>query len=570
MEGQADETVHDTDALDNTSVNPVPNTSAEADAYGTDPAPELFPQGVPGTLESGIGLQGTEIPGHEAGEHVMGEDELPVPPPPVGGDGAELQEQVTAEKMDDDEDEDAGDDLFGDGGDDDDEDAAMQEQQPAAASPDQAQQVDEDGLTAEEAAARRKLEYDEDEGGDEDLFGEGGVGAAQHETRDVVQAQVPLANFSVPPDGKVWLARLPGFLQIAPNPYDEGTWQPEDGEDEKPVEEEEGSQSQGDVKPKINGGRGRVPDENVVRWRWTKNELQQVIKQSNARIVRWSDGTLSLQLGSELFDLTLALDHSAVVSSALPVPPTQNPAASLTPTTFDSARAHGLTYLTARHAYNGHMFEAQASIYGTIGMRPAALTSRTHKKLAGAIASRNALNKGKSTIKFTATQDPERARAEREKKEAERAKKAQREARKAAGGGRRGGGRKGGKKATTIEGLSDEEEGDGGDSDEEGGGYSERRSQPRRGRGGPFSRNYSDDEEDDGFVAKSDDDMGVSDADPEEIEEADDAIERDEARRRKDRSKKQQRDVSSSPEPEKEEAGAAPRRRLVVESDEDE
>jgi hypothetical protein len=32
--------------------------------------------------------------------------------------------------------------------------------------------------------------------------------------------------------------------------------------------------------------------------------------------VRWSDGSLSLQLGSELFDMTLTLDHSAVLSSS--------------------------------------------------------------------------------------------------------------------------------------------------------------------------------------------------------------------------------------------------------------
>ncbi|GAA5913276.1 hypothetical protein JCM6882_000051 [Rhodosporidiobolus microsporus] len=569
MEGQADETVHDSAALDSTSVNPVPPTSAEADAFGQDLAPELFPQGVPGTVESGVGLNA--VPGQDEAEHVMqAEDELPVPPP-LRGDGAELQEQVAGEgegeaKMDaDEDDEDAGDDLFGDGGDDDDDDVAMQDQEPAAAaSPEQAQGVDDDGLTAAEKAARRRLEYEEDsDAGGEDLFGEGAA-AAQHETRDVVQAQVPMANFSVPPGGKVWHARLPGFLQIAPNPYDENTWQPDDSEDVKPLEDEA---SQEDVKPK--GARaGRIPDENVVRWRWTKNELQQVIQQTNARVVKWSDGTLSLQLGSELFDLTLALDHSAVltgVSSALPVPPTLNPTSTLTPTTFDASRAHGLSYLTARHSYNGQMSEAQASIYGTIGMRPAALTSRTHKKLAGAIASRNALNKGKSTQRIIVDKDPELARAEREKKEAERAKKAQREARKAAGGGRRGGGRKGGKKATTIEGLSDEEDEDAGDSDDEAGGYGERRSQSRRGRGGPFGRDYSDD--DDGFVAKSDDDMALSDDGPEELEEADDAIERDEARRRKDRTKK--RDVSSSPEPEKEES-AAPRRRLVVESDEDE
>ncbi|GAA6036689.1 hypothetical protein JCM8097_003429 [Rhodosporidiobolus ruineniae] len=580
MEGQADETVHDSAALDDQSVNPVAPASAETEAFGAGLAPELFPEGVPGEQVGGTfaGAGVDPVPGADAGDAVhhafdpSGDfGELPIPPPIPGDANEPVKEEARGEDggaqgqqpMDEDGADDD-DDLFGDGGDDDDEvmqeapAAEEQAAQPAQEDEDEQQQQQQqygDDVTAEEAEKRRRLEYDEEsDHGDDDPYA---TAAAAHETRDVVTAQVPIANYSVPPGGKVWHAKLPGFLEIAPNPFDEKTWEPKEDE----VEDEQ-SQSQAageDVKPKKHAS---VPDENVIRWRWTRDELNQVVKQSNARIVRWSDGTLSLQLGSELFDLSLSRDDSALltgVASTLPAK-SVDAATTLTPTSFDPARSHGLTYLSARHGYNENISETQASIFGTVTMRPAALTSRTHKKLAGAIASRNAAQMGRGTIKVSVQEDPEKARMTREKAEADKAKKAQREARKAAGGGRRGGGKKGAKRATKLEGLdlSDEDE----DSDDDGFAASGSRSQPKRGRGGPLNRSYSD-EDDDGFLAKSDDDMAMSDAsEEEEIEAADAAAEREE-RRRKDRAPK-----ARSPSP-AEEAGAAPRRRLVVESDEE-
>lgn len=223
--------------------------------------------------------------------------------------------------------------------------------------------------------------------------------------------------------------------------------------------------------------------------------------------MRWSDGSLSLQLGAELFDMSLSLDHSAVMTASaaagLPVPPAVNPVtAGLTATSFDVSRRHGLTYLTARHTYAGQLSEAQASVHGSMSFRPATLTSNTHKRLAGSIRGR--LNdvdaKRKVKMQELPAMDPERQRLEKEKAALEKARKARKEAAKAEGGSRRSGGRRT-KKATKIEGLdlSDEEDED----DEDGdafGGYG-RRSQPKRGKGGPLTRDYSDDDD---FLAKSD------------------------------------------------------------------
>ncbi|BGO92549.1 hypothetical protein NBRC10512_000469 [Rhodotorula toruloides] len=535
------------------AVNP---TSLESDAYGSRMPPELYPAGAPEEPAAA-----NQVPGQDAADVVAAAgadanagvsqpdavDELPVPPKEfteAGGAGVDAM----------DEDEDMGDDLFGDGGDEDeDEDDTMAQDQPAAKEePEQAaeEQEADDGLTAEERARRKALEYEEEDYG-------GGVDdetAHQIITHDELIANIPLANLSVPAGGKVWHAKMPNFLQLKTTAFDEAKWSPE--------EEEAETESQ---------GRPPLPDENTIRWRWTKDELGQVIKQSNARIVRWSDGSLSLQLGAELFDMSLSLDHSAVMTASaaagLPIPPAINPVtAGLTASSFDSSRGHGLTYLTARHTYNGQLSEAQASVHGSMSFRPATLTSNTHKRLAGSIRGR--LNdvdaKRKVKMQDLPAMDPERQRLEKEKAAQEKARKARKEAAKAEGG-RRSGGRRS-KKATKIEGLdlSDDE-----DEDEDAyGGYGTR-SQPKRGKGGPLARDYSDD--DDGFLAKSDEEMEVS-GDEEEIEAVDAAAEREE-RRRKDRRKSRAEadsDEDDSGGKDEEEQAAAPKRRMVVESDEDE
>ncbi|GAA5974443.1 hypothetical protein JCM11641_003216 [Rhodosporidiobolus odoratus] len=545
MEGQADETVHDSAALEATYINPVASTSAEAEAYGQGVPPEMFPNGQPGTLEGGDNT----FAGHDEAERVKhANDGMPqtAEAQPVPGDATLPEPPREIVERTEHEEQEAGDDLFGDDGDDDD---AMQADSPRLPTP-PPQQEDYEGLTAEEAAARKRLEYDEDD----DARSQAGSDVFAQQTIEQEQrfAQVPFANVSVPPGGKVWHTRLPGFLKMVTNPFDEKAWEPKDLQEDEQAETQEGEER----KPRV-----RVADENVIRWRWTRDELGEVIKQSNARILRWSDGTLSLQLGSELFDLSLSLDHSAILTGpATSLPPTAatNASVSLSPSAFDSARSHSLTYLTARHGYNGHLAEAQASIYGTIGMRPATLHGKTHKKLAGAIANRNVATKGRAVKAINVYEDPELARQEREKREAEKVKKAKKEQRKAAGKGGRGGKKQ--KKATTIEGLDSDDDGE----EEEGeGGYGGRRSQTRGGR----NRGYSDDD-DEGFLAQSDDDMAISDdGRDQEIEEADDRLER-EARKKKNRDRQKQRDVSTSPEVEKADSGAV-KRRMVVESDEE-
>lgn len=43
--------------------------------------------------------------------------------------------------------------------------------------------------------------------------------------------------------------------------------------------------------------------ENTIRWRYGRTPEGELVHESNARIVRWSDGSLSLHLGDEIFDI---------------------------------------------------------------------------------------------------------------------------------------------------------------------------------------------------------------------------------------------------------------------------
>lgn len=138
----------------------------------------------------------------------------------------------------------------------------------------------DDDLTEEQRQERARLEYpEEDDGGFiSQNESEGGGGPQQMITHEERIAQVPLANLAVPAGGKVWHAKLPNFLGLETQAWNQESWEPEDNEDEP--SQQEASQGGEDVKPNIGGksGKGHLPDENVIRWRWTKDELGQVVR----------------------------------------------------------------------------------------------------------------------------------------------------------------------------------------------------------------------------------------------------------------------------------------------------
>jgi RNA polymerase-associated protein LEO1 len=111
--------------------------------------------------------------------------------------------------------------------------------------------VPDDGLTLEERERRRKLEYDEADDYELNAI-----------PKDLTIAQVNLASFPVPHENRVWHARLPNFLSLSSAPFDELMWEPELSDNI----DSHGSDSS-------NKRKANVPNENVIRWKWSKDEL---------------------------------------------------------------------------------------------------------------------------------------------------------------------------------------------------------------------------------------------------------------------------------------------------------
>uniref|UniRef100_A0A3B1JSQ5 RNA polymerase-associated protein LEO1 n=1 Tax=Astyanax mexicanus TaxID=7994 RepID=A0A3B1JSQ5_ASTMX len=103
------------------------------------------------------------------------------------------------------------------------------------------------------------------------------------ETR--IEVEIPKVSTDLGSD--LYFVKLPNFLSVEP-PFDPQYYEDE-FEDEEMLDEE---------------GRTRLKlkVENTIRWRARRDEEGNEIKESNARIVKWSDG-MSLHLGNEVFDV---------------------------------------------------------------------------------------------------------------------------------------------------------------------------------------------------------------------------------------------------------------------------
>nr|XP_036876896.1 RNA polymerase-associated protein LEO1 [Manis javanica] len=126
--------------------------------------------------------------------------------------------------------------------------------------------------------------------------------------------------------------------------------------------------------------------ENTIRWRIRRDEEGNEIKESNARIVKWSDGSMSLHLGNEVFDVykaPLQGDHN---------------------------------HLFIRQ---GTGLQGQAVFKTKLTFRPHSTDSATHRKMTLSLADRCSKTQ-KIRILPMAGRDPECQRTEMIKKEEER------------------------------------------------------------------------------------------------------------------------------------------------------
>lgn len=230
----------------------------------------------------------------------------------------------------------------------------------------------------EELGKRRALEYDED------------ADPQPAPTRNLHIAEAPLPNlpFPKPSDGRHWDLRIPNFLNLNPLPFSDEEFLNEANESlDKEGDETDGSRP--------------FSDQNVIRWRWKVDSNGQPVKQSNACVICWDDGSQSLQVGSELFDMVSTIDTRHPISSE-----------NLKET---SAPNQGLTYLFAQHS-ELKLLEAQASITGQITLRPYSLNSLTHRTI---VANRSFMkaHSQRQTQSRVITLDPEKEKNDKELEE---------------------------------------------------------------------------------------------------------------------------------------------------------
>lgn len=168
------------------------------------------------------------------------------------------------------------------------------------------------------------------------------------------------------------LVKMPNFLSVETRPFDPNFYEDELDEDE--ILDEEGRT------------RLKLKVENTIRWRISKIPDGDMVHESNARIVRWSDGSLSLHLGDEIFDI-----HKVDIQS-------------------------DFNYLFIRE---GSGLQGQSSLKTKLTFRPHSTDSFTHRKITLSLADKT--NKSqKVKILPVAGADPESNRLALVRKEEEK------------------------------------------------------------------------------------------------------------------------------------------------------
>ncbi|GES96929.1 RNA polymerase-associated protein LEO1 [Rhizophagus clarus] len=225
----------------------------------------------------------------------------------------------------------------------------------------------------------------------DDLFGGAVSDDDEHNEysrRDSIEAATPISDdekytrprsfntghyeltYAKPPgscDGKYYIAKLPNFFTYCNQAYAPESYTEED-----------------DYKHETTI---RLGAENTIRWRYKRNEMggETEVKESNTKMIKWSDGSMTLLIGEEMF---LINSH-------------------------DISKQH--TFLGVPNIHSNSI-ENHARLTNQITFRPDA-NSRTHKRLSAAIQARNVKQ---VKTKFVDINDPKlielQLQGEREKK----------------------------------------------------------------------------------------------------------------------------------------------------------
>ncbi|WVW81994.1 hypothetical protein I302_103999 [Kwoniella bestiolae CBS 10118] len=259
------------------------------------------------------------------------------PPPPAAQD----------EKPVKDEDEDEGGDLFGDDDEDEERTKRGRTSTGTPASPRRS-----GSRSRSRSGSANPLEYEE-----EDVAGEG------REEERWATLPIPQWNKMKATDDKVWHMKLPAYVNLESKPYDPDLYR--ETLNEEPID---GQANAVAAKSKMIGVR------NTIRWKWVTGGDGKPTRQSNARMLRWSDGSVSLQLGSDLFDV--APSHGASLSR--PQDPKPIPSKGLEEKVINTVSS---TTFLAVIAKTEQVLVTERAIAGQLSLLPTSMDSKTHLEL---------------------------------------------------------------------------------------------------------------------------------------------------------------------------------------------
>lgn len=306
----------------------------------------------------------------------------------------------------------------------------LQDEDEAADPQDDLFGEDEDDQLPSATQPRRQLDDEELDSGDDlgrdDRMMEDGdqdeVEAPAHEF-SYMETELSRHPIPEPSDGELYLLKVPRFLSIDPHAWDHKTFQP----------------------PKVDhhAKTGSTPSSTFSAYntalttvRWRRSPKDPLHLQSNARVLRWADGSLTLQFAS-----------TPQIQYQLPgnplAPPQQNPSKPISTATSDrrgkptanntsyNAKQDSFTYLAAPQA-SAQLVRVTNKVTTALTVQPPDETTddaleRLQNSLAAAVKGREGGSGGKL---ISLTEDPELAKkkaevAEKEKLRAQRRREAQ-------------------------------------------------------------------------------------------------------------------------------------------------
>jgi len=149
----------------------------------------------------------------------------------------------------------------------------------------------------EEQQSQTQIENDEVNEDDDD--------ADRDEEDEEEEQELKTLDISLPrhavahkPEEDTYMLKMPVFLNVEAHPFDPTEFK--EKVSQNAIERNNSSMNAKQVQNDLNAE--KLLNENTIRWRYTNSGNDEIIKQSNAHFIQWNDGSISLKIGSEMFD----------------------------------------------------------------------------------------------------------------------------------------------------------------------------------------------------------------------------------------------------------------------------